>query len=220
MAADEQYDAGTTAEDYVAGSAAHADEDAARLFLRRQLESPPRSGNVLDIGCGNGLDLMAYSSIGLKKLFGIDPSQKFIADARRTLGNLAEVQEGTFEKIPYADDSFDAVVSRFALHYSNDIPRSYTEVARVLKQGGVFALVVSHPCADALETPDADDNISITLFGGSVRISFPQHRLGEYFSDEFLRTFDVKAVYEYCGHEQDRGANGLPNALCFAAIKR
>jgi ubiquinone/menaquinone biosynthesis C-methylase UbiE len=219
MNTDKQYDAGDTAEQYAAASVENADKDTGRNFLRENISGLPRTSVLLDVGCGNGIDLDAYKKMGFSNLFGIDPSAKFIKEASVLLNGAAELQEGTFESIPYGDGMFDIVISRFAMHYAADLEKSTTEVSRVLKPGGKFIAIVSHPAADSLEKRDKNGNITITLFKGSVSITFPQHALDEYFSSTFYKEFTLEKQFEYCGIEQDRGTNGNPNALGFIVRK-
>jgi hypothetical protein len=94
-------------------------------------------------------------------------------------------------------------------------------VARVLKPGGSFSAVISHPEADALERRDAAGNVTITLFDGKVSITYPQHVLDEYFTGTFNEYFVLEKQMEYCGKEQDRGKrNDLNNTLCFLARRK
>ncbi len=220
MGVEKQYDVGAVAQKYSEASMENLEKDEGRRFLYEYVSSFPRTSRLLDVGCGGGLDLSTYSKMGFTDLCGIDPSSKFIDEARKLLGANAGVQEGSFEHIPHQDGSFDVVTSRFALHYSKDIAASIKEVSRVLKPGGTFIAVVSHPTADAQEEKDDDGNITITLFKGKVVITFPQHSQEEYFSEEFLSLFTLDAKYEYCGDEQDRAETGLPNALAFSVKKK
>lgn len=220
MGIEKQYNAGSTAQKYTEASIENFERDEGRRFMYEQISTLPRTSRILDVGCGSGIDLSVYAKMGFASLSGIDPSSKFIEEAKKALGDSADLKEGTFECIPYEDSSFDVVTSRFALHYSKDIQTSLNEVARVLKSGGRFVAVISNPTADAEEQRDASGNITITLFKGSVTITFPQHSLEEYFGEGFLNNFILDTKYEYCGDEQDRAISGLPNALALSATKK
>lgn len=220
MGIEKQYDTGSTAKKYAEASIENLEKDAGRKFIYEKISALPRTSRILDVGCGSGIDLSAYSKMGFTNICGIDPSSKFIEEAKKVLEESADLKEGTFECIPYEDGSFDVVTSRFALHYSKDIEKSLKEVGRVLKSGEKFITIVSNPTADAKEQKDANGNITITLFKGSVTITFPQHSLEEYFGEEFLNNFTLETKYEYCGDEQDRAISGLPNALALSATKK
>lgn len=208
------------AKKYASGSLKNIFNDLGRAFLRKQISLHPKKSSILDLGCGTGLDLQFYRSMGFTKLYGIDPSQKSLNEARKILPKNIELKSGTFEKIPYKKGFFDIVSSRHALHYSKDISLSLAEVSRVLKKGGKFIAVISHPFADALEKRDKKGNVSISLFGGEVHIAFPLHKLSDYFSKEFFEQFDLKGIYEYEGKERDGKTKNLYNTLCFIAVKK
>ena len=56
------------------------------------------------------------------------------------LGNM-EFVNGLAEEIPYADGTFDAVLSRLAFHHFAEVGRPFAEQARVLKKGGKLILI-------------------------------------------------------------------------------
>src|SRR5262249_61939463 len=68
--------------------------------------------------------------------------------AEKGFGNV-ETAHADAEALPFADASFELVTCRIAPHHFPDIPTCVSEVQRVLKPGGTFAL------ADNIE-PDAE----------------------------------------------------------------
>ncbi len=99
--------------------------------------------SVLDVGCGTGsLAIVAKERVGAAgRVCGIDPSVSLLAGARRKAArrNLAiDFQRGVIERLPFADQSFDAVLSTIMMHHlPDDIKRQgLAEIARVLKPGG------------------------------------------------------------------------------------
>lgn len=97
---------------------------------------------VLDVGCGGGVDLYCSSKmVGLEgKVFGIDLTPEMIERARRNLAlagvTNANVQVGSSEKIPFADNTFDVVTSKGVLNLSPEKEKTFSEIFRVLKPGG------------------------------------------------------------------------------------
>lgn len=215
-----QYDAGNLAENYTEASSKNEQFDLSRKFLREEMQRIPKDSVVLDVGCGSGIDLKSYKELGFKNLFGIDPSQKLLDEAKDLLGDDLPLSLGSFENIPYGDESFDVLVSRHALHYSKDLEKSLIESARVLKKEGKFIVVMSDPQADALEKTDEEGNITITLFGGKVPITFPRHKAEDYFSKTFHENFELISQNRLISKEQDRSINNTPNTFCFVALKR
>jgi trans-aconitate methyltransferase len=89
---------------------------------------------ILDLGCGEGQLTAQLASAGAV-VRGFDASPQMAA-AARTRG--IEVDEGSAEKLPYPDASFDAVFSNAALHWMHDQDAVIAEVHRVLEPGGRF----------------------------------------------------------------------------------
>lgn len=97
-----------------------------------------RGKRVLDIGCGNGKDLMHPVYAEAAARWGIDPDERGIEAGRRTFPGLQLVR-GVAEDLPFEDGHFDVVTARVSLPYTN-IPVALAEVARVLKPGGYLCL--------------------------------------------------------------------------------
>lgn len=93
---------------------------------------------VLDLCCGQGNVSAALLERGCK-VTGLDFSPAMLELAhKRALG--AEFIEGDAQDLPFEDDSFDAVVSNFGVCHIPDQPRALSEIKRVLKSGGSFAM--------------------------------------------------------------------------------
>ena len=106
---------------------------------------------VLDVGCGRGLMLIAAAKrLTTGKAIGIDIWQKEDLSNNRpeeTLENArcehvadrVEVKTADMRRLPFEDASFDVVISCAAIHNiysSTDRAKAISEIARVLKPGG------------------------------------------------------------------------------------
>ena len=105
---------------------------------------------VLDVGTGPGEPALSLAGlVGADgKIIGIDPVAEMVAAARRAtqrvgIGNVQfEVASG--ENLPFADDTFDAAVSRFGIMFVPSPMNAVREMLRVLKPGRKLALAVWH----------------------------------------------------------------------------
>jgi ubiquinone/menaquinone biosynthesis C-methylase UbiE len=104
---------------------------------------------VLDVACGPGNFSRAFARVvgdsGL--VVGIDASRTMLdrgaSELRRSgLDNLALIR-GDATRLPFVDDSFDAVCCFAALHLFEDPFAGLDEMARVLTPGGRIALMTS-----------------------------------------------------------------------------
>jgi ubiquinone/menaquinone biosynthesis C-methylase UbiE len=105
---------------------------------------------VLDIAVGPGEPALSLAALvgPSGKVFGIDPIPEMVAAARRAADRL-ELRNVQFEvafadKMPFAADTFDAVISRFGVMFFPAPLDGVSEMLRVLKPGRKLALAVWH----------------------------------------------------------------------------
>ena len=113
---------------------------------------PLAAGEVLELGCGGGINMEFYDPARVTRLAGIDPSPKLLEMTRAAAaarGMAADIQGGVGEAMPFADASFDTVVTTFTLCSVADQGAVLAEIRRVLRPGGT-ALFLEHGAA-----PDA-----------------------------------------------------------------
>lgn len=103
----------------------------------------PAGARVLDVGCGTGNAALAAAR-RRAVVTGIDIATALIARAERRASaeGLPDIdfQVGDAAALPFADDSFDYVVSTFGAVFLPDQAAAARELARVLRPGGVVAL--------------------------------------------------------------------------------
>ncbi len=103
----------------------------------------PPSGKVLEVGCGPGL--LAIQMARKHQLevtaLDLDPAMIERARANAVAGAADDTPQPTFivgdvAALPFADGSFDLVVSTFSVHHWSDPSLGMGEIARVLRPGG------------------------------------------------------------------------------------
>jgi ubiquinone/menaquinone biosynthesis C-methylase UbiE len=100
--------------------------------------------DVLDIGCGQGIDVARYAMAGARAV-GVDLTPRHVELTRahlRDMGLAAEVVIGDAEALPFPDASFDRVSSNGVLHHTPDIHAALHEARRVLRPGGEARVIM------------------------------------------------------------------------------
>ena len=101
---------------------------------------------LADIAIGTGLVAREAVAIlgGEAEVVGLDLSAAMLAVARSKLG--IPLIQGTAEKLPFADDSFDFLTMGYALRHVADLVDTFREFHRVLRPGGtVLVLEIARP---------------------------------------------------------------------------
>lgn len=96
---------------------------------------------VLDLGCGAGTDtLIAAQMVGAEGyVTGIDMTPEMLDRARASAAEMAtsvDLVEGEAESLPFADESFDVIVSNGVIDLIPDKDAVLSEMFRVLRPGG------------------------------------------------------------------------------------
>ncbi|MCX6304935.1 MAG: bifunctional demethylmenaquinone methyltransferase/2-methoxy-6-polyprenyl-1,4-benzoquinol methylase UbiE [Bacteroidetes bacterium] len=106
---------------------------------------------VLDVATGTGDLAIAIAALKPEKITGIDISAKMLEIGRQKLiekglNKLITLQQADAEKIPFSDNSFDAITVAFGVRNYEHLELGLTEMSRVLRPGGVMLILeFSHP---------------------------------------------------------------------------
>ena len=113
--------------------------------VRAAVGDPP--GLVtLDLGCGTGRHALWLAAAGAAAT-GIDFSEGMLAEARRKQGADAVefLSHDVHQPLPFADGTFDLVVSGLVLEHVLELAPFFGEAHRVLKRGGRLVASAMHP---------------------------------------------------------------------------
>ena len=92
--------------------------------------------NVLEIGCGPGHIIKMIADRGAVAV-GVDLSPEMIRVAKQLHSNI-QFEVANAESLPFADDSFDAVLINFTIHHFARPINCFIEILRILKPHGRF----------------------------------------------------------------------------------
>jgi ubiquinone/menaquinone biosynthesis C-methylase UbiE len=107
----------------------------------------PTVGRVLDVGCGTGTLAVLLKQLYPKvDVVGLDPDPKALGRAGRKAKRASvsiHFDQGSADRLPYADGSFDRVLSSFMFHHLRPDQRMkmLQEASRVLVPGGSLHLL-------------------------------------------------------------------------------
>lgn len=123
-----------------------------QIMKARSRVVPQADGDVLELGCGGGINMEFYDPARIRSFAGLDPSPALLdrsREAAQAKGMAADIRAGIGEAMPFADASFDTVLVTFTLCSVHNQQQVLSEMRRVLCPGGK-ALFLEHGAA-----PDA-----------------------------------------------------------------
>jgi ubiquinone/menaquinone biosynthesis C-methylase UbiE len=133
-----------------------------RLVLPWALQGVRPGGHVVEIGSGSGTMaaeiLDAFPDIHLTAT-DIDPAMVRDGEVRLArFGERAGAREASATELPFADESFDIVLSFIMLHHVVDWQRALGEALRVLRPGGTLDLPAATPASSRRPAVPNDDS--------------------------------------------------------------
>ena len=138
ISSDQQFNA--LAERY---ATSHVHKFGPSLPVLLELAVPIPSDIVLDVATGTGNTALAIAP-HVSSVIGLDMAVKMLERGqKRALEEgitNAQFLEGSAEDLPFPEASFTLIASRHAPHHFRNVPKFLSEVARVLKTGGRFAM--------------------------------------------------------------------------------
>ncbi len=118
-----------------------------------------RPGTILDLATGTGdLAVALARAIPDAKVTGADLSESMIEIGRRKvaehgLDDRITLMTADALKMPFADDTFDAMTIAFGVRNFEDLEAGYTEMCRVLRPGGLLVVLELTPPASRVVKP-------------------------------------------------------------------
>jgi ubiquinone/menaquinone biosynthesis C-methylase UbiE len=133
----------------------HAETSAMALTIAACAPTPDM--NILDVACGPGI-LACTLAQHACHVSGIDITPAMIAQAQAreaatSLKNL-EWYVGDAMALPFEDDSFDCVTTRYSFHHMRNPAASLLEMKRVCREGGRIVVIDATPSPDTQSAYD------------------------------------------------------------------
>jgi ubiquinone/menaquinone biosynthesis C-methylase UbiE len=180
--------------------------------FRKVLALPKKKLKLLDVGFGEGTDLVYYEK-RVGAVFGIDTSIDFI-NIVKNKNISATLKNECSENMSFKNNFFDVVVSKYVLQTLPSLEKTYNEIHRVLKKDGTFQFLIVHPMRQYFEKKNTKADyfkkeiIESSIFDGAFTVLEPSHTFQEIFSKNFLNKFNIVQVeeaHEFPAAEQIEG---------------
>lgn len=153
-----------------------------------------RGLSVLDLGCGTGRHALWLAAAGAD-VTGVDFSEGMLAEARQKSGADAVrfLAHDLHEPLPFADATFDRVVSGLVLEHLRDLGAFFGEMRRVVKPGGVAVVSAMHP---AMMLRGSQARFTDPDSGEVVAVGSEPHTLGAFVMAAVRAGFRLDDVVE------------------------
>jgi ubiquinone/menaquinone biosynthesis C-methylase UbiE len=137
-------------------------------WIVQQLDLQPRF-EVLDVAAGTG-HLSRAIAPHVTRVVALDLTAEMLAEGQREaeqqgLTNVA-YEQGEAERLPYPNDTFDLVATRFSLHHFADPRSPFQEMVRVCRRGGRVAVI---------DLTSPDDPAVAATYNHLERLRDPSH---------------------------------------------
>ncbi|RVW09854.1 class I SAM-dependent methyltransferase [Prescottella agglutinans] len=158
-----------------------------------------RGRDVLDVGCGAGFHLPVFAE-SARSVVGVEPHPPLVATARERVAGQASVTvlEGAAESIPLPDDTVDVVHARTAYFFGPGCGPGILEAMRVLRPGGVLAVV--------------DLDATVAPYGQWMRADLPRYdpvEVEAFFAAQGFAMRRVRTRWEFADREALRAVLGI-----------
>jgi len=107
-------------------------------------EGDLRGRRVLDVGCGTGTLAAALAEQAQAKVWGVDPSEAMLAEARAKAPRAVGFRAGRAEELPFRDGWFERATMTLVAHLV-ERPVAFAELRRVLGPDGRLVLATFDP---------------------------------------------------------------------------
>jgi ubiquinone/menaquinone biosynthesis C-methylase UbiE len=150
--------------------------------------------SVLDLGCGTGRLSLWLAGAGAT-VTGVDFSEGMLEEARRKAGaaKVRFLAHDLQQPLPFADATFDRVVSGLVLEHLEDLDAFFGEARRVLRPGGRAVVSAMHP---AMFLKGVQARFTDPASGEKVQPGSFAHSIGDFVMAAVRAGFALEGVDE------------------------
>ncbi len=109
-----------------------------RALLKKYLKGTHEPFQILDAGCGTGINLSLLTEFG--DVVGVDKSEEAIRFCHSR--NEKSVKQACLQNLPFPDGYFDLITALDVLEHIEEDGAALQEIGRVCKQGGFVLITV------------------------------------------------------------------------------
>lgn len=111
-----------------------------------KLVAAKNPNTILDIATGTGDLAILMATTNAKEIIGADISEGMMEVGRKkvtekNLDGRVQLVYGDSEKLPFADNYFDAITVAFGIRNFETLEKGLADILRVLKPGGIFVIL-------------------------------------------------------------------------------
>lgn len=178
-----------------------------RRFLVSRMEVGP-DDTVLDVATGTAAVAIELAWRSGCRVVGLDQSREMLATGRTRvraagLEERIELVDGTAERLPFEDASFDGLTFTYLLRYVDDPAATMRELTRVVRAGGTIAMLeFGVPRGLARPAWELYVRAGLPVLGAFVSPGW--RRVGSFLGEsirDFHRRYDVEQLWSATGIE-------------------
>lgn len=156
---------------------------------------------ILDVGCGGGATIREMLELSKDSVIdGVDYSEVSVAQSRELnrdyLENRCHICQGDAAELPFMENTYDLVTAVETIYFWPDPEKALSEILRVLKPSGMFAVLNEGSDPDQCDWPAID---------GFLRIYRPE---------------ELKSLMEEAGFEEIKIYHGEGQMICVTGRKK
>lgn len=116
---------------------------------------------ILDVGCGGGATIAEMLKLSEGSVIdGVDYSPVSVAQTMQMnsayIGTRCHVQQADAADLPFEEGTFDLITAMETVYFWPDIKTAFSQIRRVLKQGGMFAIINEACDPEGIDWPKID----------------------------------------------------------------